>query len=56
MEKQKKEHKDPSFSKAHILKMQRYIERRDLLSVLLEEDKSYTHAEIEKIIEEYFKK
>jgi len=56
MSKTKTGAQEPSFSKDHILKMDRYIERRDLLSVLLNEDESYTHEEVAKVISDYFEK
>lgn len=55
MAKVKNEAQEPSFTKEHILRMNRYVERRDLLSVLLDNDESYTHEEVAEIIEDYFK-
>ena len=43
------------FSKGQILRSKRYGERRDLLSVLLEDKKAYSHAEVEKIIDDFMK-
>ena len=52
---EKKKREEPKFTKAHILTMNRYVERRDLLSVLLNEDSLYSHKEVEAIIDEFMK-
>ncbi|MDF2873329.1 MAG: hypothetical protein K0R22_12 [Sporomusa sp.] len=44
------------FSKQQILAAKKYAERRDLLSVLLAEDKSYELAEVDKLINAFLKK
>ena len=54
--KETKKREEPRYSKAHILTMNRYVERRDLLSVLLDESGLYTHKEIEAIINDFMKK
>lgn len=46
----------PVFSKQQILAAKKYAERRDLLSVLLVEDKSYALAEVDKLIDEFLTK
>lgn len=44
------------FSKQQILAAKKYAERRDLISVLLAEDKSYALAEVDKLIDEFLTK
>lgn len=44
-----------TFSKQQILAAKKYAERRDLLSVLLAEDKSYELADVDKLIEDFMK-
>ena len=51
----KKKTGEPTFTKAHILTMNRYVERQDLLSVLLDGSKLYSHAEVETIINDFMK-
>lgn len=43
---------EPAFSKAAILSFQKYANRRDLLSVLLEE-KDYTLAEVDRLVRDF---
>ena len=43
----------PSFSKGSILKQKKYKEHEDLLRALLQEDKQYTHAEVDSILAEF---
>lgn len=43
----------PAFSKQQILAAKKYVERRDLLSVLLADDKSYVLDEVDKLIDEF---
>lgn len=43
------------FSKEKILAMAQYVKWRDLLSVLLTEEKTYTKAEVEQMIEKFMK-
>lgn len=45
----------PTFSKEQILKSNKYNKRRDLLSVLLEDNKTYTISEVDNLIEKYMK-
>lgn len=52
----REEPKAPVFTKAHILTMSRYVERRDLLSVLLDDKKQYSHEEIEGVINDFMTK
>lgn len=42
-----------TFSKAHILTFKRYANRRDLLSVLLKEDQSYTLEQVDGLIQNF---
>lgn len=51
-----KKAEEPKFTKAHILTMKRYVERRDLLSVLLDDAGQYTHDEVEAIINDFMSK
>lgn len=44
------------YGKAQLLRSKTFKERADLLQVLLAEDKSYTKAEVTKLIEEYDRK
>ena len=43
------------FSKAALVKSQRYQKYQDALSVLLEEDKTYTHSEVTAILNKFLK-
>lgn len=45
----------PVFPKNSILTFQRYAKRRDLLSVLLEDGKEYTHDQVESLIADFLK-
>ena len=54
-ETKKQEWEEPKFTKAHILTMTRYIERQDLLSVLLDDSKTYSHKEVESVIAKFMK-
>lgn len=45
----------PVFTKRNILTFQRYAKRRDLLSVLLEDGKEYTHDQIDGLIKDFMK-
>lgn len=44
------------FPKSRLLNFKRYEDKRDLLEVILKNDKNYTYAEVEKLITEYTKK
>lgn len=46
----------PAFNKQQILAAKKYAERRDLLSVMLADDKSYVLAEVDKLINEFLTK
>lgn len=43
------------FSKERVLTFKRYADRRDLLSVLLEDGKEYTHDQIDGLIKDFMK-
>lgn len=45
----------PVFTKRNILTFKRYADRRDLLSVLLEDGKEYTHDQIDGLIKDFMK-
>lgn len=45
----------PVFSKQNILTFRRYAERRDLLSVLLEDGKMYTTNQVDDLIGQFMK-
>lgn len=55
MEKEEKS-KDAIFSKKQILSSANYRDRRDLLSVLLNDDKKYSLKEVDKLIEGFMKR
>lgn len=44
------------FPKSRLLNFKRYEDKRDLLEVILKNDKNYTYTEVEKLITEYTKK
>lgn len=43
------------FAKRRILKMKRYAKRRDLLSVLLDDEKMYTLDQVDGLIDDFMK-
>lgn len=43
------------FPKERVLTFKRYADRRDLLSVLLEDGKEYTHDQIDGLIKDFMK-
>jgi hypothetical protein len=45
-----------SFNKEQILSAKKYADRRDLLTVLLSDDRAYTLAEVDQLIENFMKK
>ena len=47
---------DPKFNKQQIIRSNRYQNWRDLLSVILKDDRQYTHDEISKEIDEFMTK
>lgn len=44
-----------AYSKAQLMASQRYAAQRDLLAALLEEDKTYTHDQVETLVNSYLK-
>ena len=56
MAKEEKKTTEIKFKKEEILRAKRYKKRRDLLEVLLEENKEYSLNEVDKIIEDYLNK
>lgn len=56
MAKEEKKTTEMKFKKDEILRAKRYKKRRDLLEVLLEENKEYSLNEVDKIIEDYLNK
>lgn len=46
----------PAYTKQQYLAGESYKEQRDLIAALLEDDKSYTKAEVKKLIDQYMKK
>ncbi len=41
------------FSKRQVLTFRRYVGRQDLLSVLLEDDKTYTLAQVDSLVQKF---
>lgn len=56
MEAKTEEKSQATFTKTQILAAAKYTERRDLLAVLLVDDKLYTLAEVNATIDEFMKK
>ena len=52
----KTEQNEQKFSKEQILASAKYSNRRDLLTVLLEDGKSYTAEQVEQVMNDWFKK
>ncbi len=57
----KKKIKEPeeievAFSKEQILKSSRYVDKRDILNALLEDDKRYRLKEVDTFISDFLKK
>ena len=52
---EKKEAAAVTFTKEQLVTAKRYANRRDALCVLLEDGKQYTHADVEKALEDYMK-
>lgn len=44
------------YSKEQILKSKKYTNRKDILAIVLEDGKIYSHEEIEKEIDKFMKK
>lgn len=45
----------PAYTKEQLLKAKRYTKRRDLLGAILLDSKTYTHEEVEKLLEKTLK-
>lgn len=43
------------FTKKQLIKSNKYIGKRDALNALLENEKTYTHKEVEKILNDFYK-
>ena len=48
--------KEPKFSKRQLLNSKKYQHQTDLLNAILENDKSYSLSEVDKLINEFMKK
>ncbi len=46
---------EPAYTKDQVAVSERYANRRDLVSVLLEDGKAYTLAEVDTLIEKFLK-
>lgn len=46
---------EPTFTKKQFVQSMRFAKHRDIINVLLEDDKKYTRDEVENIIAEFFK-
>lgn len=46
----------PAFTKAQILASRKYAGRRDFLSVNLDDNKRYTHADLDELLIKFFGK
>ena len=44
-----------SYTKAQIYKAKRYMNQKDIITVMLEEDKIYTFDQVDKLIEQFLK-
>lgn len=50
------EQKEPTFTKEQLVSSERYENEKDLVTALLEDDKSYTIAETDKLISNHKKR
>ena len=44
-----------SYTKAQIYKAKRYMNKKDIITIMLEEDKRYTFDQVDKLIEQFLK-
>ena len=44
-----------SYTKAQIYKAKRYMNQKDIITIMLEEDKRYTFDQVDKLIEQFLK-
>lgn len=56
MKENKATSKAPTFTKAQLVGAKRYKERRDLLNAILSDDKTYTHEEVGRLMNEFMNK
>lgn len=54
--KSKDEASDEAFSREQILQSKKFANRRDILNVLLEDDKTYSIEDVENLIKEFLNK
>lgn len=55
MAEQKETKSNAKFPKTKLVESKKYANRKDILNVLLEDDKEYTFAEVDKRVNEYMK-
>ena len=48
--------KETAFTKQQIINSKKYLDRKDVLNVLLKDDTSYTFKEVDKLINDFMKK
>lgn len=48
--------KETTFTKQQIINSKKYLDRKDVLNVLLKDDTSYTFKEVDKLIDSFMKK
>ena len=48
--------KETKYTKGQLIKSKKYLDKVDLLNVLLQEDKSYSFSEVDSLINEFMKK
>lgn len=48
--------KEVTFTKQQIINSKKYLDRKDVLNVLLKDDTSYTFKEVDKLINDFMKK
>lgn len=48
--------KETAFTKHQIINSKKYLDRKDVLNVLLKDDTSYTIKEVDKLINDFMKK
>ena len=53
--KEVKKRAESKFSKEQLISSERYVNRRDLVDALLEDDREYTINEVDKKIDEFMK-
>ncbi len=47
---------EPSYTKQSFLKSEKYKDKKDLISVLLDDNKSYTKTDVNRLIDSYLKR